>query len=859
MELYLLTQHTWIHLYTAITLISISYIWALPVINLNNDTYFTNNTLYTQDIIATHYKTPYTLALLVLIADLLKKIFDIIDTTYISNSNSCNPTFYKPNVTKETQTNNTFDHRKSTITLKANSTAVNTTTKNTLHGEKTTLTATKTMPDEHSTIYPHIYKSINVLEPIVTRPPLSTFMNATHPLQPKSIYGKDLTKPIHTNKFYSNFFLGTQAFPTYLDPYVVTWISGIYSGLTVSHTDDNQKVFSSDNPPSYFLSPLGIYSVVFSAQELNDGTLTLTSLDQMSVNAIITPKNCTEKKIEFPLVRGEAYITAIYSDLTPVFTSVVGFKHIEKADIKNHEYFKFILTLYDGKRWLLYAFPKTKTSFNLKIQDNMLKATTGIFSGTIQVAKVPINNFDAENILDASAGTYPRKVILSAFVNGKTGNYKYTFDIFKYKNRTLLHYAMHHHISSFDNITASKKTCVSLPSTTNGLMVAYTGDCWNMIEKDLPTDIDFFPYSFGKKPEYSDEALKAIEEAAKYEVSQNFDSQIDKNTIYFSGKVFSKLALLCLVINNILKNETLSQECLEKFNKSYMPFVKNMNEYKLVYDTTWKGIVTNQGFTKGPYVDFGASYYNDHHFHYGYMVFAAAVIGYINSSWIKENKDWIIDLIRDVANPVSDSYFPAFRSFDWFTGHSWAKGIFESPDGKDEESSSEDYNFYFAMKLFGMVTGDNAMISRANLMLAILKRSLHSYFLYESTNTIMPKVFLPNFVAGIKFMNKIHHTTYFSPRTECIQGIHMLPLTPISAYIRTKSFVQSEWDNKLTSIIDTINDGWKGILYANLAISDPEKSYTFFSSNFDRKYLDNGSSLAWYLVYSSAFANSTKS
>ncbi|CCJ30282.1 unnamed protein product, partial [Pneumocystis jirovecii] len=782
---------------------------------------------------------------------MLKKVLEILDSKYMSKeSDSYNLTSHKHNIAQETQVNNTLDHDRS-ITLRTNSTnTINNT--NTSSTEKT-LTPTKTVPDKRSTISPDIYKPINVFQPITERPPLSIFENVTHPLQPKSIFDGDLTKPIHTNKFYANFFLGTQEFPTYLDPYVVTWVPGNYSGITVSH------VFASDNPPSYFLSPLGIYSVVFSAQELNNGILALSSLDQMSVNVTITPKNSTEKKMSLPLVRGAAYITAIYSDLTPLFTSVVGFKKIEKVEIKNYNYFKFIITLYDEKRWLLYAFPEKKTLFNLEIQNNILKATCGAFNGTIQVTKVPINNSDAENILDASAGTYAKKITLSAMVDGKTGNYTYIFDIFQYKGHSLLHYAMPHHMSSFDNITASKRTNVSLPSTTNGLMVAYVGECWNMIEHDLPVDIDFFPYSQGKEPEYSDEALKAIKEAAMYELSQDFDSQIDKNTIYFSGKVFSKFALLCLVINNILKNKTLAEECLKKFNHSYMPFVENLNKYKLVYDTTWNGIVTNQGFTQGPLADFGASYYNDHHFHYGYMIFAAAIISYIDPSWAQKVKGWILDLIRDVANPVHDSYFPAFRSFDWFTGHSWAKGIFESPDGKDEESSSEDYNFYFAMKLFGMTIGDDAMVSRANLMLAILKRSLHSYFLYEPSNTIMPRIFLPNYVSGIKFMNKIHHTTYFSPRLECIQGIHMLPLTyvfykflisliylfrAISAYIRTPSFVQSEWDNKLASIINTINDGWKGILFANLAISKPKESYDFFSSCFDRKYLDNGSSLA---------------
>jgi endoglucanase Acf2 len=38
--------------------------------------------------------------------------------------------------------------------------------------------------------------------------------------------------------------------------------------------------------------------------------------------------------------------------------------------------------------------------------------------------------------------------------------------------------------------------------------------------------------------------------------------------------------------------------------------------------------------------------------------------------------------------------------FDWYHGHSFAKGLFESADGKDEESSSEDAFFAYAIKMW---------------------------------------------------------------------------------------------------------------------------------------------------------------
>ncbi|KAG5436918.1 hypothetical protein PCANB_001328 [Pneumocystis canis] len=797
-----------------------------------------------------------TLELLGLLTTVLQRILSSIHSNcFLNNSGTCDSTPNKPNVPSNIGNNNTFVYfyPNSTIIKQPNITI---TINNTSSDNKITLESNKTIPIKNSSTISDIHMPIDVLKPISTQPPSSIFERLYHPLHPLSIHHNDLGKPIQTNKFYANLFLGSQEFPAYLDPYVLTWKPKKYSGITVSHVDDSQKVFADGDPPRFFLNPLGIYSFVFSAEELSNGKLTLTLLEQMSVRAIVSPHFSKSRKMELPLVRGMAYITAIYTELTPLFTSVVGFQKIEKIEIEDNKYHKYIITLYDGKHWLLYAFPEKGALFDLQIQDGMLKTVTGIFNGIIQVTKIPIDNYAAQNILDASAGTYAEGISLSAYVNGKTGSYTFTFNVSTYDSRPLLHYSLYHQWTSFDSDTSSRRTNVSLPSTTNGLMVAYYGDRWNMIESNLPIDIDFFPYSYGKHAEYSEEALLAIKKAVEFEVHQDIKHQIDENSIYFSGKIFSKIALLCFVANNILKDENLTKICLKNFKDSFMPFAKNQIKYKLVYESTWKGIVSSQGFERGPYVDFGSTYYNDHHFHYGYLIFAASVVGYIEPQWLEGIKDWVIDLIRDVSNPVNDDYYPAFRFFDWFSGHSWAKGIFESPDGKDEESSSEDYNFYFSTKLFGMVIKDKHIVSRANLMLAVMKRSFHSYFLYEQTNTVIPKVFLPNYVAGIKFSNKIDHTTYFSTRLECIQGIHMLPITPISFYIRTPSFVKSEWEALLASIVDSIDDGWKGILYANLAIYDPKRSYDFFSKDFDRKFLDGGSSLAWYLAYSSAFVNS---
>lgn len=113
-------------------------------------------------------------------------------------------------------------------------------------------------------------------------------------------------------------------------------------------------------------------------------------------------------------------------------------------------------------------------------------------------------------------------------------------------------------------------------------------------------------------------------------------------------------------------------------------------------------------------------------------------------------------------------------------------------------------------------------------------------------------------VAKQLFENKIDHTTYFGSNTEYIEGIHMLPLMPFSTLTRTQEFVREEWNQYFANgTVDSVVGGWRGVLYANLAIIDAVTSYKFFSNtSFDYGLLDGGASLTWYLTYSAALGGS---
>ena len=79
----------------------------------------------------------------------------------------------------------------------------------------------------------------------------------------------------------------------------------------------------------------------------------------------------------------------------------------------------------------------------------------------------------------------------------------------------------------------------------------------------------------------------------------------------------------------------------------------------------------------------------------------------------------------------------------------------------------------------------------------------------------------------------------------------MIPLAPPSAYIRPSNFVAEEWAQYFNNgRASQVAGGWCGLLYANLALSDPHSAYAFFSDpNFNYGCLDGGASRTWYLAY----------
>ena len=734
------------------------------------------------------------------------------------------------------------------------------------------LTETVAIPDVSTTSTKLSITVSDIFQPIATdEPPQQLSRRNDHPAPRKGIQPQQ--KKLQTNKFYSNFFLEDQALPSYTFPYSVVWANGSGAtgsyGMAISHTERQQFAGGETDPVTgawkFYASPLGVHSVILSSIELGQDTqLTTDSLEGFSVNVNLSPRSNGNSRITFPLVQGMGFITARYTQSTPVIASGVGIQTITYVGaVGNNASHKYRMEMRNGFSWLAYVTPQDSNydvnSFTL-IDGNNVQGPSG-FEGTIQVAKIPAETSDAVAVYDSAAGAYPTSASISGSVDGTAGRYTISWQKGGVQGQQLLMFALPHHMQSLSDETKGGVTDVKLMTTVKGNGVAIRGDSWTMVENDLPIDMEFAPYQpgYGSIRAVSAEAAALINQAGTAELQQDMDRMSNLDSMYYSGKELAKYAGVVFAVQDMAQNASLAQGGLDRLKNAMARFVENRQQFPLVYENAWGGASSIASYQTGNSgQDFGNTFYNDHHFHYGYHVYAAAVIAYLDPSWLEAgtNKAWVNTLVRDYANSISDDpFFPFSRNFDWYHGHSWAKGLFASADGKDQESSSEDAMASYAIKMWGSVTGDKAMEARGNLMLAIQARSLDNYYLYRDSNEVQPQEYIRNRAAGILFENKIDHTTYFGANIEYIQGINMIPTLPFSTITRRRDFVRTEWEQLFASRASSITTGWRGILMANLALVDSTASYDFFAGKtgeYTDQMLDGGASRTWYLAYSAA-------
>ncbi|WP_341674874.1 glycosyl hydrolase [Niveibacterium sp. SC-1] len=226
---------------------------------------------------------------------------------------------------------------------------------------------------------------------------------------------------------------------------------------------------------------------------------------------------------------------------------------------------------------------------------------------------------------------------------------------------------------------------------------------------------------------------------------------------------------------------------------------------------------------------------NDHHFHYGYWIFAAAQVALRDPEWARrENWGGMVELlIADIANTdPSDPMFPRLRHFDPYEGHSWASGTAPFYDGNNQESSSEAINAWAGMILWGEATGNTRLRDTGIYLYTTEIEALKHYWF-----DLHRKVFAAeygNVDAAMVWGDKYVHTTWWTEDPREVHGINLLPLTTASLYLGTDpDYVARKleaMDGEFARFIarggKAPGDIWQDVLFGFKALDDANLAMT---------------------------------
>ncbi|AZZ42195.1 1,3-beta-glucanase [Acidipropionibacterium jensenii] len=193
------------------------------------------------------------------------------------------------------------------------------------------------------------------------------------------------------------------------------------------------------------------------------------------------------------------------------------------------------------------------------------------------------------------------------------------------------------------------------------------------------------------------------------------------------------------------------------------------------YDRTNRGIV---GLTHS----FGSEQFNDHHFHYGYFLYAAGVMAADDPSLVEKLRPVMTLLAADIASPSDTGAFPQRRNFDPYVSHSWASGTSPFADGNNQESASEAVNAWVGLGVWARAAGDSQLAGEATWMQALESASSLAYWTNFDTKDPVYKGFNHS-ITPLVWGGKRDYATWFSPEPAAALAILLIPMNPSSGYL----------------------------------------------------------------------------
>ncbi|KAJ0979351.1 hypothetical protein J5N97_014825 [Dioscorea zingiberensis] len=626
-----------------------------------------------------------------------------------------------------------------------------------------------------------------------------------------------LSSPLPTNSFFQNFALKNGDQPEYIHPYL---IKSSNSSLSLSY-------------PSRFSSPGFIYQTF--TQDL-----TISTSPQSQTNHVISSFNDLSLTLDLPpslrffLVRGSPFITLSTLAATLLSISTI---HAILSFTSNPSLTKHRITLNNSQTYLLYS----SAPLNLSLSSLSLLSSSSPFSGVLRAAI--LLDPSHEPLLDRFSSCYP----LSGHADlSKPFSLDYKWDTKGWGDLLLLAHPLHLRLLDPSSCSASVLPDLTYNSI-DGPLVAVVGDSWSL--KTDPISL-----TWHSMRGVCEDAFPEIISALAKDVADLNSTPITTTSSYFYGKAIARAARLALIAEEVGLPDAIPT--VQSFLRdSISPWLDgSFNGNGFLYDPKWGGIVTKQGSLDSG-ADFGFGVYNDHHYHLGYFLYVIAVLAKFDPAWGRKYRPQAYSMMADFMTLSRRSHrarYTRLRCFDLWKLHSWAGGLTEFADGRNQESTSEAVNAYYSAALMGLSYGDTQLVAVGTTLAALEMQAAAMWWHVREGGSMYEEAFTKeNRVVGVLWANKRDSGLWFAPPEwkECRLGIQVLPLLPVTELLFSDvGFVRDlvKWASPALAR-EGVGEGWKGFVYAMEGVYEKE---TALEKTRALKGFDDGNSLTnllWWL------------
>lgn len=346
----------------------------------------------------------------------------------------------------------------------------------------------------------------------------------------------------------------------------------------------------------------------------------------------------------------------------------------------------------------------------------------------------------------------------------------------------------------------------------------------NTFKGILPTLPYVDLYSEGFDPELLNKKIQSLQ----------YDGLSSWTDSYNEGQVMNRLIQSARIAHEMGNHDAVNtiKKTVKARLEDWLSAESNEVAFLFHYSKDWTSLI---GYPAGHGQDGNL---NDHHFHWGYFIHAAAFLEEFEPGWAKDYGEMVNLLVRDAASyNRNDSLFPFLRNFNPYGGHCWANGFASFPQGNDQESTSESMQFNSSLIHWGSITGNKAIRDLGIYLYTTEQSAIEEYWFDTKDRNFgsNQNYALVSRVWG----NSYDNGTFWTNDIAASYGIELYPIHGGSFYLyHDTNYAQKLWKEmaKNTGILtNQANDNlWHDVYWKFLAFQDAPKAIQLYNSYANR-------------------------